>query len=153
MSVAMYASINMELPISCVSGNCEVCAVICFLCAKGINAAEIHRRLCTVYNVDVMPSHTVHEWVHCFCDEKYANVHDEEIKRQKEATNEETKNAVLHILGDNQHVTLDEICERLADQHCIEISHKSIHRIVIQTGFQKVCMQWVPRLLIKEHRT
>ncbi len=98
-----------------------------------------------MYGVDVVPLRTVRKWVHRVCDEKCANVHDEEREGQlKDVTTEETKNAVLHILEDDRCVTLDEICERLADQHCIEISHKSIHCIVIQAGFQKVCTRWVP---------
>ncbi len=32
------------------------------------------------------------------------------------------KNAVLRFFEDDRHVTLDEIRERLPDQHCIEIS-------------------------------
>ncbi len=57
----------------------------------------------------------------------------------KELINEETKNAVLHIFEDEQCVTSDKICERLTDQHCIEISHKPIHHAVTQAGFQNVC--------------
>ncbi len=51
------------------------------------------------------------------------------------ATNEETKNAGLHIHKDDQHEILDKICEQLADQHCIKISRKLIHHVVIQIGF------------------
>ncbi len=40
----------------------------------------------------------------------------------KEATNEKTKNAALYILEDDRRVTLDGIQERLAHQHCTEIS-------------------------------
>ncbi len=87
-SVAVYASINIKLPISYVSCNCEVCVVIRFLCVEGTNAAEIHRQLCTMYGVDVMPSHTVREWVHHLHDEKCANVHDKEREGQlEEGTN------------------------------------------------------------------
>jgi hypothetical protein len=34
--------------------NCEICAVISFLHAKDVSAAEIHRELCTVYGQNVM---------------------------------------------------------------------------------------------------
>ncbi len=144
MCVAVYASINMDLSISYVYGNCEVRDIVHFLCTEDTNSANIYCQLCTVYGANVMPLHTVHKWVHHFCDEKCANVHNKEWGGwPKEATNEETRSIVLHILKDDRRVTFVEICEWLADQHCIEMSRKSIHCIVTQAGFQKVCAQWV----------
>jgi hypothetical protein len=42
--------------------SCEIRAVIRFLRAKNVNAAEIHRELCAVYGQNVMSEGTVRQW-------------------------------------------------------------------------------------------
>jgi hypothetical protein len=44
------------------SASCEIRAVIRFLRAKNISAAEIHRELCAVYEQNVMSEGTVKQW-------------------------------------------------------------------------------------------
>jgi hypothetical protein len=39
--------------------SCEIRAVIHFLCAKNMSAAEIHHQLCVVYGQNVMSEGTV----------------------------------------------------------------------------------------------
>jgi hypothetical protein len=48
--------------------SCEICAVICLLQAKNMNAAEIHHELCTVYGQDVTSEGTVRQWCRMFKD-------------------------------------------------------------------------------------
>ena len=48
--------------------SCEVRAVIRFLHAEGQSAAEIHRRLCRVYDDNVMSDSCVREWCRKFRD-------------------------------------------------------------------------------------
>jgi hypothetical protein len=47
---------------------CEICAVIRFLCAKNISAAEIHSELCTVYGQNIMSEGTIRQWCGMFKD-------------------------------------------------------------------------------------
>jgi hypothetical protein len=46
----------------------EIDAVILFLHSKNTSAAEIHRELCTVYGLNVMPQGTVRCWCRMFKD-------------------------------------------------------------------------------------
>jgi hypothetical protein len=39
--------------------SCKICAVVCFLHAKYMSAAEIHHELCAVYSKNVMSKGTV----------------------------------------------------------------------------------------------
>jgi len=56
--------------------SCKVRAVIRFLHAEGQSAAEIHRRLCRVYDDTVMSDNCVREWCRKFRDGR-TDVHDE----------------------------------------------------------------------------
>jgi hypothetical protein len=57
--------------------NCEIRDIICFLRAKSMNAAEIHRELCAVYGQQVMSEGTLRQWCRMVKDGR-TNVHDEE---------------------------------------------------------------------------
>jgi hypothetical protein len=46
----------------------EIPAVIRFLHAKNVSAAEIHRELCGVYGQNVMSEGTVRQWCRMFKD-------------------------------------------------------------------------------------
>jgi hypothetical protein len=56
----------------CVTDNpatCKIHAVICFLYAKNISAAEFHRELCVaIYGQNVMSEATVRQWCRMFKD-------------------------------------------------------------------------------------
>jgi hypothetical protein len=41
---------------------CEICAVIRFLHAKNMSAAEIHSELCAVYGQNIMSEGGVRQW-------------------------------------------------------------------------------------------
>ncbi len=90
---------KMELPVHCVSGSCEIHSVIRFLAAEGVPTPAIHTCLKNVYGDSVMPLRTVPSWVRKFKEEKRENVHNEERSgHPNEASTEETRCAVLHIL-------------------------------------------------------
>ena len=57
--------------------NCEIHSVICYLCAKGVKAVEIHRNIYEVYGQNIMSDGMVRKWVRAFKDGQ-KNVHDEE---------------------------------------------------------------------------
>jgi DNA gyrase inhibitor GyrI len=48
--------------------SCEICAVIRFLHAKDMSAAEIHSGQCAVYGQNVMSEGTVRQWCRMFKD-------------------------------------------------------------------------------------
>jgi hypothetical protein len=48
--------------------RCEIGAVIHFLYAKNMNAAEIHHELCIVYGQNVMTEGTRRQWCRMFKD-------------------------------------------------------------------------------------
>jgi hypothetical protein len=48
--------------------SCKFHAVIHFLHAKNMNAAEIHHQLCVVYGQNVMSEGTVRQWCRMFKD-------------------------------------------------------------------------------------
>jgi hypothetical protein len=57
--------------------SCEIRAVIHFLHAKNVTAAEIHCELGAVYGQNVINPGTVRQWCRMFKDGR-KNVHDEE---------------------------------------------------------------------------
>ncbi len=77
MLFLLYVCSKMDLPIPALSGNCEVRAVISFLCAEGNSVVDIHHHLCMVSGGNVIPACIGHEWVGRFCDKKRTNIHDE----------------------------------------------------------------------------
>jgi hypothetical protein len=46
----------------------KISAVICFLHAKNMSAAEIHCELCVVYSQNVMSKGTIRQWYKMFKD-------------------------------------------------------------------------------------
>jgi hypothetical protein len=48
--------------------SCEIRAVVLFLRAKNMNAADIYRELCAVYGQNVMSEGTVRQWCRIFRD-------------------------------------------------------------------------------------
>jgi hypothetical protein len=48
--------------------SCEICAVIRFLHAKNVSAAEIHRELCTVNGQNITSEGSVRRWCKIFKD-------------------------------------------------------------------------------------
>ena len=57
-------------------GKCEIRAVIRFLQAEGLSAAEIHRRMSAVYGPNFMSDKYVREWCRKFRNGR-TDVHDE----------------------------------------------------------------------------
>jgi transposase len=57
--------------------SCEIGAVIRFLHAKNMSAAEIHLELCVVYGQHVVSEGTVRQWCKMFEDRR-TNFHNEE---------------------------------------------------------------------------
>jgi hypothetical protein len=62
--------------ITAAPANCELRAVIRLFHAEGQIAAEVHRRLCSVYGDNVMSDSCMREWCRQFRDGR-TDVHDE----------------------------------------------------------------------------
>ncbi len=149
---ALMSVRKMELSVRCVSSSCEVRSVICFLTAEGIPTPAIHTHLKNVYSDSVMPLRTVHLWVPKFKEEKWENVQDKEHSgRPNEASTEEKRCCTPHSQRDRRY-TICEITEQLADIHCITLSHMTVQCILADEDFTKICMQWVPKLLIDANK-
>ncbi|GJQ88201.1 hypothetical protein Trydic_g13193 [Trypoxylus dichotomus] len=64
----------------------KICAVIRFLNATDIKAAEIHQQISEVYGENAMISVMVRKWLGAF-KEHHTNVHDEKRNAQPPAIN------------------------------------------------------------------
>ncbi len=62
-------------------------------------------------------------------------------------TNNGMMHTVLHIVESDHQLTIDDT----ESEHCINISHESIHRILQVEGFRKICAYWVLWLLTADH--
>jgi transposase len=71
----------MTCPVIDNTASCEILAVIRFLHAKNMNAAEIHRELCMVIYGQNVSEETIRQWCRMFKDGR-TNVHDEEHSGQ-----------------------------------------------------------------------
>lgn len=143
----------MELPLESVR-DCEIRAVIRFLCAKGENGAQIHRNLTSVYGERCMSLQMVRKWVEQFKNGR-VDVHDlQRSGRPTDVNNNDSVAAVLSEIQDNRRVTIYEIKHSLQENYCIDISIGSIHTIIHrELLMRKVCARWVPRNLTEAHKT
>jgi transposase len=72
---------------------CEIRAVIRFLHAKNMTAAEINRELCAVYGQNVMSEGTVRQWCRVIKDGR-TNVHDEERSGRQSVVSDDLAESV-----------------------------------------------------------
>ncbi len=68
-----------------------------------------------------------------------------------EAMNDEMTHTVLHIVESDHRLTINDIQHALESKQCINISRMSIHRILQEEGFHKVCACCVRRLLTADY--
>jgi hypothetical protein len=66
----VFVAVSTEFVMMCLaidnSASCEIRAVIRFLYAEDMSAAEIYRELCAVYGQNVMSEGTVRQWCRMF---------------------------------------------------------------------------------------
>lgn len=94
-----------------------------------------------------MSRQAIAKWCNMF-ENRCTDIDDTERKgRLPTATNSEIAAYVHENNPANRRITIDEISNEL------DISHISAHKIIAeQLKFNKVCAQWVPRLLMQEHK-
>jgi hypothetical protein len=54
--------VSYDVPVTDGPTSCKICAVIRFLYAKNMNAAEIHHELCAVYGQNLTSEGTATHW-------------------------------------------------------------------------------------------
>lgn len=128
--------------------SCEIRAVIRFLHAKGISAAEIHRQLCQVYGENIITEAAVRQWCIMFKNGR-TTVHDEERSGRPSVVTDELICRVDARVRANRRFTLTELAQEFP-----EISRSVLHVIVTdKLGYHKFCARWVPKMLTDDLRT
>jgi transposase len=91
--------------------SCEIHALIWFLHAKNMSAAEIHRELCAVWDQNVMREGTVRQWCRMFKD-GWTDVHDEEQSGQPSVVSDGLVQSVEQRICERWHFTISGLlCE------------------------------------------
>ncbi|KAJ4445411.1 hypothetical protein ANN_07216 [Periplaneta americana] len=122
--------------------SCEVRAVIRFLHAKSLNAAEIHRQLCVVYGPNVMSQRKVSSWCKQFSEGR-TNVHDEERSGRPSIVSDDIIEQVTNKMCENRRLTISELTS-----HFPHISRSLIHEIVTRRfQYHKVHGMWIPKMI------
>lgn len=128
--------------------KCEVRAVIRFLLAQNVSAADIHRQLCTVYGPNVMSEGVVRQWVRFFKSGR-TNIHDEERSGRPSVVSNDLVKKVDEKVRENRRFTISELSEQFP-----QISRTVLYEVVTdKLGYRKFCARWVPKLLTEVHKT
>lgn len=117
----------------------EVRAVIRFLNAKNLSAAEIHRQLVDVYGEDVMTRQSVAKWCVHFRAGRVIMEDSERRGRPTTANTANNRTLVEKAIRSNSRITVRELHQDL------NLSHGTVIKIIRELGFHKVCAEWVPR--------
>lgn len=127
--------------------NCEIRAVIRFMQAEGLSAAEIHRRMCKVYGQNFMSEGCVREWCRKFRDGR-TDVHGEGGQGRPSVVTDDLVERVDKVVRERRRFTISELsCE------FPQISRTVLHEIVSKSlGYHKFCARWVPKRLTDVHR-
>jgi hypothetical protein len=117
----------------------EIHALIHFLHAKSMSAAEIHHELCAVCGQNVMSEGTIKQWCRMFKD---GWTNDEERSDEPSAVSD-------LVQGERRCFTISELsCE------FPQILHTVLYEIIIvRLGCQKFCSRWALKMLMGAHKT
>jgi hypothetical protein len=111
---AICRQLNHVFALSCVfkifkkiekPAACEMRSVICFLNARNIKLADIHRQLCEVYGEDAMSDSMVRRWVGHFND-GCENVHDDPWSDRPSVVNEDLVRVLEEKSQENRRFTI-----------------------------------------------
>jgi hypothetical protein len=95
----------MMFPATDNHANCEIHAVIHFLHAKNMSAAEIHHELCEVYGQNVMSEGPVRQQCRMSKNGR-TNVHDEEQSGPPSSVSDDLVESVNQKICERQHFTI-----------------------------------------------
>jgi len=119
-------------------------AVIEFLMKEGIAAREISDRLKKVYGESALKFPSVKRWVAAFKDGRTDIIDKPRSGRPSSAVTEANKQRVDELIRSDRRVTTKNII------YLIGVSHGTVHNIISDLGYSKVCARWVPRQLTDE---
>jgi transposase len=122
-------------------------AVINVLVIEGNSAGVIYERLPVVYGDAWMGASSVRRWVKHFKDGNTDIADHLRCGRPRTAATERNKQKVDELIRQDQRTTVREIAVQLG------VGHHAVQEMMEILGYRKVCSRWVPRLLIKEHKT
>ena len=124
-----------------VPASCKVHAVIHFV-HGGQTAGEIHRRLCRVYDDNVMSDSCVREWCRKFRDGG-TDVHDEGGQERHSIVTDELVQKVEQRLRGKSLFTISELSEEFP-----QTSRATLYRIVTdRLVYHTFRARWVPKQL------
>jgi oligoribonuclease (3'-5' exoribonuclease) len=128
--------------------DCEIRSVICFLNARNVKPADIHRQICEVYSESAMSDGMVRRWVRQF-NEGRENVHDEALSGRPSVVNDDLVRAVDSKVHEDRRFTISSL-----SLHFSQISRTILYEIVSdRLNYRKLCSRWVPKMLSEEHKT
>ncbi|GFX54399.1 histone-lysine N-methyltransferase SETMAR [Trichonephila clavipes] len=137
----------MPLPIEN-PADCEVRAVIRFLCDQGIKSVDIHHQISKVFGENIMSDGMVRKWVRAFKDGR-TNIHDEEGSGRPSVITDELIQKVDCKVKENRRFTISSLAEKFP-----AISRSALYEIVSERlNYRKLCSRWVPKRLTDEHKT
>jgi transposase len=122
-------------------------AVICFLLAKDMSAAEIHHEICAAYGQNAMSEGTVRQWCKMFKDGR-PNVHDEERSGRPPVVSNDLVQSVHQKSCERRRFIMELSCE------FSQISRTILYEIrTIRLGYHKFCARWVLKMITGAHKT
>ncbi|KAJ4451850.1 hypothetical protein ANN_03328 [Periplaneta americana] len=110
-----------------------------------MSAAVIHHQL-DFYGKSVMSHQSVAKWCTKFRTRKVTTVDYVQSGRPTTAGTAENETHIEHVILKNRRITITELT------HDLDLSHGTVSRSIEQLGFHKVCPQWIPRNLSKDHK-
>ena len=144
LTVASLQWLKMEALIPSPS-DCEVWSVIKFLNAQSIAPIEIHRLLYQIYGPNIMRKHKVYCWCRKFKAGRRL-VHEEESSRSPSIIMDNLMELVWERIMENHCFTIMELSSHFLQVSC------SLHKIVMEHLFRKLCTRWMPKQLTPEHK-
>ncbi|GFT51453.1 HTH_48 domain-containing protein [Trichonephila clavipes] len=91
--------------------DCEVRAVIRFLCAQGFKSVDIHHQINEVYGENIMSDEMVRKWVRAFKDGR-TNIHDKERSGRPSVITDELIQKVDCKVKENRRLTISSLSEK-----------------------------------------
>ena len=120
-----------------IASKCDIRSVIRFLQAEGHSTVEIHRRLCNVYEENVMSDGSVREWCQKF-KEGRIDVPDEGGLGRKSVATDDVVERVDGIDRERRRFTITELSA--------DFSRSALYNILTQKlRYRKLCARWVPK--------
>lgn len=121
-------------------------AVIQFLNAEGNTPVQIYRRMQDVYGEQCPSKTTVVEWCRKFSNGRQSTADLLRPGAPRHAKSDANVAAVRAAVVENRRVRVRELADRF------DISVGTIHAVIHEAGYRKVCAQWIPRQLTEEHK-